>query len=137
MAVVARRYRVIAMQELIVELYGRDALAAAGGGAVLDIAGGKGDLSWLLRNAHGIDSVVVDPRSTDHTKLARTAQWVVDNPAQAAEQQEALLPLQLAPPFRPARHVRLFVDDQLVRALATGTEQVRRHELIAHASHSL
>ena len=29
---------------------------------VLDIAGGKGDLSWLLTHVHGVSSVVIDPR---------------------------------------------------------------------------
>ena len=31
---------------------------------VLDVAGGKGDLSWLLRHVNGIPSVVIDPRGS-------------------------------------------------------------------------
>ena len=39
------------------------------------MAGGKGDLSWLLAQ-HGLRSIVVDPRRTDHTKLLETVAWL-------------------------------------------------------------
>jgi hypothetical protein len=44
-----------------------------GGGWVLDVAGGKGDLSWLLTNAAPrLRSVIVDPRATVLRPLATT-----------------------------------------------------------------
>ena len=43
-------------------------------------AGGKGNLPWLLKNADGIDAVVVDPRVTDHSKIIRSAQYLANNP---------------------------------------------------------
>lgn len=53
-----RRYRVFYLREFILETFGREELQS-NGGAVLDVAGGKGDLSWLLTNADGINAVVV------------------------------------------------------------------------------
>lgn len=40
------------------------------GAVILDVAGGKGDLSWLLMNADDVTSVVVDPRT-----LASSSHW--------------------------------------------------------------
>ena len=40
-------------------------------GPILDVAGGKGDLSWVLANAYGLDSIVRDPCVTDHSKLRK------------------------------------------------------------------
>jgi hypothetical protein len=36
---------------------------------VLDVAGGKGDLSWLLTHVHGIPSIVVDPQTFPSTNV--------------------------------------------------------------------
>jgi hypothetical protein len=36
---------------------------------VLDVAGGKGDLSWLLTHVHGIPSIVVDPQAFPSTNV--------------------------------------------------------------------
>ena len=40
--------------------FGQDRLAAGSG--VLDIAGGKGELSFELHNLNGIPTTVIDPR---------------------------------------------------------------------------
>lgn len=69
--VVPQRERVFAFRDFVVRRFEPSALGAP----VLDVAGGKGDLSWLLKNADGLDSVVVDPRVTDHAKITRTAWW--------------------------------------------------------------
>mmetsp|Transcript_20549 Transcript_20549/g.29810 ORF Transcript_20549/g.29810 Transcript_20549/m.29810 type:complete len:485 (-) Transcript_20549:33-1487(-) len=49
---------------------------------ILDVAGGKGDLSWILLNADGMkQSIVVDPRTcTSHTHLLRSVQFLKENP---------------------------------------------------------
>ncbi|CAK0825715.1 unnamed protein product [Prorocentrum cordatum] len=99
--------------------------AALRSGVVLDVAGGKGDLSWLLRNADGIDAVVVDPRRTDHSKLERTALWYSRNPAAAAEQAvggeasegQCLAQLALQPPYAAPGHLRCHLDAGLLAAL--------------------
>ena len=51
---------------------------------VLDVAGGKGDLSWLLHNADGIHSVVADPRLTKHEHLLRSVHFLLAHPDEAA-----------------------------------------------------
>jgi len=91
-------------------------------GVVLDVAGGKGDLSWLLANASGINSVVVDPRPTDHRKISRTALWYWerrDDPAaqQLGQDHQVLSKMNLAPPFVVPRHLQVFLDSELVSAL--------------------
>jgi hypothetical protein len=108
---------------------------------VLDVAGGKGDLSWLLLNHDGVDSCVVDPRRTDHTKLERQAQWLLDNPKAAAEQiltTGQLMPqLALTPPFRTPKHLRLFVDASLLEVLLSkkhDTQQQRWEQFWNDAS---
>ena len=66
---VPQRERVFAFRDFVLRHF------AAPAAPVLDVAGGKGDLSWLLKNADGLDAIVVDPRVTDHTKITRTALW--------------------------------------------------------------
>eukprot|EP00913_Durusdinium_trenchii_P018972 g17830.t1 len=74
MAAIPQRERVFAFRDFVVKTWDlHDAHWT--GRTVLDVAGGKGDLSWLLANADALDSVVVDPRCTDHTKITRTAKW--------------------------------------------------------------
>ena len=67
---VPQRERVFAFRAFVLRCFGARTEAP-----VLDVAGGKGDLSWLLKNADGLDAIVVDPRVTDHTKIMRTAMW--------------------------------------------------------------
>ncbi|CAE8608277.1 unnamed protein product, partial [Polarella glacialis] len=43
----------------LLETYGADALGAGGG--VLDVAGGRGDLSWALSTGHEVPCTLVDP----------------------------------------------------------------------------
>lgn len=68
---VPQRERVFAFRAFVLRCFGVPSIDAP----VLDVAGGKGDLSWLLKNADGLDAIVVDPRVTDHTKITRTAMW--------------------------------------------------------------
>ena len=69
---VPQRERIFAFRAFVLRCFGA---AHPHGAPVLDVAGGKGDLSWLLKNADGLDAIVVDPRVTDHTKITRTAMW--------------------------------------------------------------
>ncbi len=43
---------------------------------VLDVAGGKGDLSWLLQNVDGIESIVLDPWQPDPKSVSRNERMV-------------------------------------------------------------
>ena len=51
--------------------------------AILDVAGGKGDLSWLLRNIDGINSFIADPRTPNHRRLVKSVQFLLDHPEEA------------------------------------------------------
>jgi len=116
--IVPRRERVNCLRQFVLSKYQINYLKS---GPILDIAGGKGDLSWLFLNKDAILSCVVDPRRTDHCKLERQAQWCLDNPEEAAIQvltTHQLMPtLHLRPPFQTPKHLQLFVDDALVDAL--------------------
>ena len=61
---VPRRDRVATFRDFVLQTFPNVS------GVVLDVAGGRGDLSWLFANADGIDAVVVDPRPTDHRKIS-------------------------------------------------------------------
>jgi hypothetical protein len=57
-------------------------------GIVLDVAGGKGDLSWLLKNVDGLESIVVDPWKPDpniksvsrNERIVRSIEYLRKNP---------------------------------------------------------
>eukprot|EP00435_Cladocopium_sp_Y103_P006027 s2958_g1.t3 len=108
---VPQRERVFAFRAFVLRCFG--AATFETGAPVLDVAGGKGDLSWLLKNADGLDAIVVDPRVTDHTKITRTAMWHyqtrhedVTTIAASRGPQGPLRQLDLQPPFRQPRHLR-------------------------------
>jgi hypothetical protein len=50
---------------------------------VLDVAGGKGNLSWLLSNMDGIESVIIDPRLSSHSRLENSVKYLLDHPEEA------------------------------------------------------
>jgi hypothetical protein len=52
---------------------------------ILDVAGGKGDLSWLLCNADELDSFVVDPRAaSEHRHMLKSVRYLRDHPDEAS-----------------------------------------------------
>jgi len=95
---------------------------------VLDVAGGKGDLSWLLVNTTNaeIDSIVVDPRFTKHRHLCKSVAYLRDHPEeailraipnQASHQPLAELLDDIPSTIRRPRHLRLLFDHYLVSAI--------------------
>lgn len=96
---------------------------------VLDVAGGKGDLSWLLVNtidSAEIASVVVDPRLTKHKHLCKSVSYLRDHPAEAilraipdqpTHQPLAALLEKIPATFRRTHHLRLLLDNYLVEAI--------------------
>ena len=52
---------------------------------VLDVAGGKGDLAWLLSNVRGegelndVAVFVIDPQQTNHSHLEKSVAYLVEN----------------------------------------------------------
>jgi hypothetical protein len=121
----SRKNRVYILRDFLESAYG-DYLVP--GDVVLDIAGGKGDLSWLLRNIHGVDSVVVDPRVTRHEHILRSVEYLRRYPKEALERAVSGLPshqplaalmprCQHISDFQIPQHLRILVDDDLVYAI--------------------
>lgn len=50
---------------------------------ILDVAGGRGDLSWILKNIDGMNSIIGDPRVPNHKRLVKSVQFLLDHPAEA------------------------------------------------------
>lgn len=57
-----------AFRIFLIKTYGLEFLQS---GVVLDVAGGKGELSWELLNLTGVESVVVDPRPVTLSAIER------------------------------------------------------------------
>ena len=47
---------------------------------ILDVAGGRGDLSWILYNIDGIDSIIADPRIPSHRSLVKSVNFLLNHP---------------------------------------------------------
>jgi hypothetical protein len=122
----SRKKRVYVFREFLLRTYGGAYLSK--GSIVLDVAGGKGDLSWLLTNVDDLDSVVADPRITKHAHFEKAITFLRKNPKEALlrsiprrsthQPLAALLSkLEGKDCFQPPRHVRILVDTFLVDAV--------------------
>ena len=85
----SRKNRVFIFREFLIKTYG-DYLEK--GSTVLDVAGGKGHLSWLLTNVDAVDSVVADPRVTKQIHLTRSVDFLRQNPKEAERRSVPGLP---------------------------------------------
>lgn len=119
----SRKTRVYVFREFVNKEYSLEP-----GSVVLDIAGGKGDLSWLLRNVDGVNSVVVDPRVTMANHIIRSIKYLKEHPGEAKNRAipglpthqplAALMPLlKDRASFDTPWHLRLLVDVHLVQAV--------------------
>lgn len=120
----SRKNRVYVFREFLLQTYGsylsKDTV-------VLDVAGGKGDLSWLLQNVDGCRSIVLDPRPTQHQHILRSIQYLRQHPEEAAlrairhkptHQPLATLLSQLPiNEFCTPQHFPVWMDEKLLQAL--------------------
>ena len=130
----SRKNRVYVFRQFLLDTYKEyllrddDHAGSVGRTVVLDCAGGKGDLSWLLRNIDSIDSVVVDPRLIKNRHIVKSVKYLRDNPLEAQKRAipnqltyqplATLMPkLQDKEPFQSPRHLRLLVNKELVTAV--------------------
>jgi len=133
----SRKNRVFVFRDFLQKTYGEDEYLFSNNSCVLDVAGGKGDLSWLLVNVDGIDSIVADPRLTNHTHLIKSVDFLLQHPEEAAVRaipnRPTHQPLATLIPtlstkkgsFQVPKHLRLFVDSELVDAVR---ETLERHD---------
>jgi len=121
----SRKTRVYIFHEFVKKLYPN----IPSGSVILDIAGGKGDLSWLLKNIDDWNSIVIDPRKTitsDH--ILRSIQYLKDHPQEAKQRSMIGLPtyqplakllpqLEGKTTFHSPKHLRIFVNNEFVQAI--------------------
>jgi hypothetical protein len=121
----SRKNRVYVFRDFLLQKYDLHE-----GDVVLDVAGGKGDLSWLLRNVDGIDSVVVDPRIVKNYHIVKSIRYLREHPEAVQERSvpnrptyqplAALLPKldgTHVDAFDSPRHLRMLVNEDLVTAI--------------------
>lgn len=93
---------------------------------ILDVAGGKGDLSWLLSNFDSRKTLVLDPRPrTNHASLERSLSYLLCHPVEAEARSlpgphhQPLARLARAAPEVPLSppHLSLKLDEKFVRAV--------------------
>jgi hypothetical protein len=74
--------RVYVLREFLWDVYRDHLSSATTDSVILDVAGGKGDLSWLLENVDDLPSIVVDPRLPNN-HLVKSVEWLRVNPEEA------------------------------------------------------
>ncbi|KAI2496969.1 hypothetical protein MHU86_17554 [Fragilaria crotonensis] len=115
----SRKNRVYVFREFLLRTY-PTLLAGSMGSTILDVAGGKGDLSWLLLNVDRMESIVVDPQ------LAR--------PISSTEAFEALLNNDL---IKAAELSFLQGFVSVGWLLGNGTEGARQSQPIGHQENKI
>jgi hypothetical protein len=78
----SKKIRVYVLRDFLFRNYS-STLTMAMGPTVLDVAGGKGDLSWILRNIDGVNSIVADPRTPNHRRLLKSVEFLLNHPEEA------------------------------------------------------
>ena len=124
----SRKTRVYVFRDWILEKYSS---ILQPGNVILDCAGGKGDLSFLLTNADGYRSVVLDPRITKNRHIVKSIQYLRDYPEEAKKRVvpglptyqplAAILPKFEGKELQAPQHMRILVDEDLVDAVKNYT----------------
>ena len=131
----SRRNRVYVFRDFLLSTFPHLASSSSSDAAcnILDVAGGRGDLSWILHNIDGINSIIADPRMPNHKSLIKSTEFLLAHPEEAAvravegvpthQPLAKLLPRlmdnncscngQLSSPF----HLRIHVNDNLVETV--------------------
>ena len=123
----SRKTRVYVFRDWILEKYSS---ILQSDDVILDVAGGKGDLSFLMTNADGYRSVVLDPRITKNRHIVKSIRYLRDHPEEVKKRIVPGLPTYqplaaLLPKFdgkelselQSPQHMRILVDKDLVEAV--------------------
>lgn len=132
----SKKHRVYVFREFILQTYSdylttptSDSSATSGSNSiVLDIAGGKGDLSWILHNIDSYQSIVIDPRCTInhiHKSVEYLRRFPDECKKRSIPHQSTYQPLAALMPRLEQKdyhtesplHIRIFVDEELVHVL--------------------
>ena len=133
----SRKNRVYVFREFLLQTYGiqdddetpKSPSLLKKGDVILDVAGGKGDLSWLLCNVDDVHSVIVDPRPSKSDHLLRSVAYLRNHPELIAERSIPGLPTyqplaclvnqigDSAESIRKPKNMRILVNEQLVEAV--------------------
>lgn len=136
------KVRVFVFRDFLWETYGS---YLTPGDLVLDVAGGKGDLSWLFENVDDLKSVVVDPRSlSSQNHLIRSVHWLSDHPDECRKRAipdlpthqplAALIPEILErkekralkvsePEYLAPRHLKMKLNNDVVKAIRKARQE--------------
>ena len=133
----SRKTRVYVFREFLLsnDMYG-DYLKE--GDIILDAAGGKGDFSWLMCNADGFDSVVIDPRVTKN-HIEKSVAYLRSHPDEAQKRSipnlltyqplATLIPkLEGKQEFQSPNHLRILMDEDLISAVRRRRTMMQKSE---------
>jgi hypothetical protein len=120
----SRKTRVYVFREFLLEKYP----GLSKEDVVLDVAGGAGSLSWILKNVDEVESVVLDPRKTKTHRIVKSVEYLRAHPDQARERAVPNLPtyqplaalihkMEGTTSFCSPSHLRILVDTDLVAAI--------------------
>ncbi|KAL7432321.1 hypothetical protein ACHAXM_005448 [Skeletonema potamos] len=130
----SRRNRVYVYRDFLLSTFPHLASSSSADASInaLDVAGGRGDLSWILNNFDRINSIIADPRVPNHKSLIKSTEFLLAHPDEAAvravegksshQPLAKLLPrliencikrLNMSSPL----HLRIHVDDNLLETV--------------------
>jgi hypothetical protein len=76
----SRKNRVYSFHSFLVQTF-----SLSKSSTVLDVAGGRGDLSFILNNFSRVKSTIADPRVPNFTRLIKSVQFLIANPDEAKQ----------------------------------------------------
>lgn len=115
----SKKNRIYKLREFLLKNY-----KMAKNTTILDVAGGRGDLSWILRNVDGVNSIIADPRTPNHRSLLKSVNFLLAHPEEARIRSVEGLPT----------HQPLAKLLPLLKSIETSTERSSGDESIGLAS---
>jgi hypothetical protein len=121
----SKKHRVYIFREFLIQTYSG---YLRSDDIILDVAGGKGDLSWIFTNIDHYQSIVLDPRRTIN-HIDKSVEYLRRFPEECIKRSipgistyqplAALMPIleQKGYQIQSPSHIRIFVDDELVNAI--------------------
>ena len=77
----SKKHRVYVLRDFLHNTY--SSILVPNSSTILDVAGGRGDLSWILQNIDGCNSIIADPRIPNHRRLVKSVNFLLSHPEEA------------------------------------------------------